>query len=168
MQSFLVEDLGKPHVESLGKTSMLIHHWNWKRLFEIGARCIALLLVCQGLNGQVKEKPRDKAYANQLPELSELAQNNLDHVAASAVQIREVLVKDTGLLVELKRWIAKEATDNGQIVEDSKLVDESVFERLNRDVAFRAVATSLLQRYGYLMPSPYPDSTAGKEQDLLL
>src|ERR1039457_5348381 len=168
MYSLLVEDLGKPHFESRRKTTMLIHHWNWKRFFENGARCIALLLVCQGLYGQVKEKPRDKAYANQLPELSELAQNNLDHVAASAVQIREVLVKDAGLLVELKRWIAKEATDNGQIVEDSKLVDEAVFDRLNRDVAFRAVATSLLQRYGYLMASKNPDSSSGKEEDLLL
>ena len=168
MYSLLVEDLRKPHFESRRKTTMLIHHSNWKRFFEIGARSIALLLLCQGLYGQVKEKPRDKAYANQPAELSELAQNNLDRVAASAVQIREVLVKDAGLMVELKRWIAKEATDNGQIVEDSKLVDEAVFDRLNRDVAFRAVATSLLQGYGYLMPSPNPDSSAGKEEDLLL
>jgi len=41
-------------------------------------------------------------------------------VAASATQIRSVLVKDEGLMVELKRWVAKEATDNGQVVEDSK------------------------------------------------
>jgi len=41
-------------------------------------------------------------------------------VAASADQLKEVLVKDAGILVELKRWVAKEATDNGQIVEDPR------------------------------------------------
>jgi polysaccharide biosynthesis/export protein len=150
---------------------MLIHHRNWKKSFEIGARFSVLLLVCHALYGQVNEKPRaarDAVNGNLTADMSDLAKDNFNHVAASAVQIREVLVKDTGLLVELKRWIAKEATDNGQVVEDSKLADEAVFDRLGRDVAFRAVATRLVQRYGYLMPSANPDSSFGKEEDILL
>jgi len=89
-------------------------------------------------------------------------------VAASAIQLQAVLVKDAGLLVELKRWVAKEATDNGQIVEDSSLTDQAIFERLDRDIAFRSVATRLVQRYGYLLPSVNPDSAIGKEQELVL
>ena len=46
---------------------------------------------------------------------SELAKENNDRVAASAIQLRTVLANDPGLVVELKRWIAKEATDNGQV-----------------------------------------------------
>jgi len=38
--------------------------------------------------------------------LSQLAEENLSRVAASAVQIREVLIRDVGLQVELKRWVA--------------------------------------------------------------
>src|SRR5262245_18687353 len=68
---------------------------------------------------------------------SELAKSNLTRVAASAGQIREVLVKDVGLLVELKRWIARDAANSGQVVEDSGLTDEAIFERLERDVEFR-------------------------------
>ena len=154
---------------------MLTNHRNGKRWLEIGARCIALLLLCQGLHGQMNvnanerpRAPRDDAHGNSTADLSDLAKDNFNRVAASAVQIREVLVKDAGLLVELKRWIAKEASDSGQVVEDSKLVDDAVFDRLDRDVAFRAVATRLLQRYGYLMPSPNPDSSFGKEEDILL
>ncbi len=101
-------------------------------------------------------------------EASDLSRENLNRVAASAVQIKEILARDAGLLVELKRWIAKEATDSGQVVEDSKLADDAVFDRLSRDLAFRAVATRLLQRYGYFTPSPNPDSSFGKEEDLLL
>lgn len=102
------------------------------------------------------------------PELSELAKDNLNRVAASSVQIRQVLVKDAGLLVELKRWVAKEAADNGQIVEDSSLSDQAIFDRLDHDVAFRSVATRLLQRYGYLLPAPNPDSSLGKQEELIL
>ena len=54
---------------------------------------------------------------------SDLSQDNLIRVAASSIQIREVLLKDAGLLVELKRWVAQEATNNGQVVEDSTLLD---------------------------------------------
>src|SRR5438270_3684532 len=99
---------------------------------------------------------------------SDLTQENLGRVAASAIQIRSVLVRDEGLMVELKRWVAKEATDSGQVVEDSNLSDQAIFERLERDVAFRSVATRLLQRYGYLTPKPNPDSDLAKEKELEL
>jgi protein involved in polysaccharide export with SLBB domain len=99
---------------------------------------------------------------------SELAKANYDRVAASAPQIKEVLLRDPGLLVELKTWIAKEASDNGQFVSDDELTDVAVFDRLTRDVKFRAVATRLVQRYGYLKPIVNPDSEMGKQQDLLL
>src|SRR5882672_3871410 len=98
----------------------------------------------------------------------DLTQENLRRVAASATQIRSVLVKDEGLMVELKRWVAKEATDNGQVVEDSNLADQAIFERLEQDIAFRSVATRLLQRYGYLMPTPNPDSDLAKQKELVL
>ncbi len=89
-------------------------------------------------------------------------------MAASAIQIRSVLIKDEGLMVELKRWVAKEATDSGQVVEDSNLTDQAIFERLEQDIAFRSVATRLLQRYGYLTPTPNPDSDFAKEKELVL
>jgi polysaccharide biosynthesis/export protein len=100
-------------------------------------------------------------------EISELEKDNLAHVAASAPQIRAVLVKDPGLLVELKRWIAKEATENGQIISDEDLTDNAVFDRLTSDVKFRSIATRLVQHYGYLRPTIDPDSEMGKQQELL-
>lgn len=110
----------------------------------------------QGRNGYGVQQPPD------------LTKENLDRVAASAIQIRSVLIKDEGLMVELKRWVAKEATDNGQVVEDSSLSDQAIFERLDQDIAFRSLATRLLQRYGYLMPTPNPDSDFAKEKELVL
>src|SRR5713226_5411604 len=105
---------------------------------------------------------------SRVEESSDLAQENLNRVAASVTQIRQVLGWNEGLLVELKRWVAKEATDNGQVVDDSTLTDQAIFDRLEQDLAFRSVATRLLRRYGYLMPTPNPDSDFAKEKELVL
>ncbi len=133
---------------------------------------LAVLVCAPTFAQQQAERPqgsrvqiRNDYGVEQTPDLS---QENLNRVAASATQIRTVLVKDEGLLVELKRWVAKEATDNGQVVEDSALTDEAIFDRLERDLTFRSVATRLLQRYGYLLPTPNPDSDFAKENELVL
>jgi len=99
---------------------------------------------------------------------SELEKENLNYVAAAPALIKEVLIKDPGLLVELKRWIARDASDNGQVVSEEDLTDNAVFDRLTTDVTFRSIATRLVQRYGYLRPSFNPDSELGKEQELML
>ncbi|MDP9339386.1 MAG: SLBB domain-containing protein [Acidobacteriota bacterium] len=102
------------------------------------------------------------------PRASDLAFDNYAHLAASAPDIREILLKDTGLIVELKRLSIQEATDNGQIVDDASLTDDAIFNRLERDVKFRSLATRLVQRYGYLLPAFNPDSVLGKQQEALL
>jgi protein involved in polysaccharide export with SLBB domain len=102
------------------------------------------------------------------PAPSDLTKDNLSRVAASPESIKELLAILPGVTVELKRWIAKEATDNGQLVEDSSLTDQAIQERIDRDVQFRAVATVLLQRYGYLLPKINPESDMAKQQDLVL
>jgi hypothetical protein len=70
-------------------------------------------------------------------------------------------------MVELKRWVAKEATTHGQIISEVELSDEAIYDRLQSDVQFRSVATQLVQRYGYMVPQVNPDSAAGKEQELV-
>src|SRR5256885_246720 len=99
---------------------------------------------------------------------SELGRENLSRVAASAADIKAVLLKDTGLLVELKRWVAKDATGHGQIISDADLTDDAMFDRLETDVEFRSVATLLVQKYGYLVPKLNPESQAAKEHELLV
>jgi hypothetical protein len=101
-------------------------------------------------------------------EVTDLAKDNFSRVAASAEEIRQILAKDSGLLVELKKLVAKEATDYGQVIQDSDLTDQAVFDRLGRDVLFRSAATRLLQRYGYLLPSVNPYSDLGKQQEFVL
>ena len=98
---------------------------------------------------------------------SELAKDNLDRVAASEAQITAVLNANSGLFVELKRWVAKDAADRGQIIKDTDLTDSAILVRLSSDSRFRAAATRLLQSYGYLLPKANPDSAVGREQAAL-
>jgi hypothetical protein len=138
----------------------------WTTCFSLCALCLPL--YAQQQDGKQRQVHEQGAASYRTPEPSDLAQENLNRVAASAAQIRLVLAKDEGLLVELKRWVAKEATDNGQVVDDSSLTDQAIFDRLEQDVVFRSVATRLLQRYGYLLPAANPDSDLGKEKELIL
>ena len=99
---------------------------------------------------------------------SELGRDNLRLVAASAGEIKAILFKDAGLMVALKFWVAKDATEHGQIVSESDLTNDAIFERLEEDAQFRSVATALVQRYGYLLPKLNPDSEVAKEHELLV
>ena len=147
------------------------------RLGECVRVVVILLLVLVGaVLGSAQEQRQKQQRTSAPPDVpvasqqltSELTRDNLDRVAASAVQLKAVLVKDTGLMVELKRWMAKEASDNGQVVADEDLTDAAVYERLTNDVKFRSIATRLVQRYGYLRPMVNPESDMAKEQDLIL
>jgi len=132
---------------------------------------LAILFICQTAAGQSIAPQRvsqNSDIATPAANLSELARENGNRVAASAAQIREALIKDPGLLVALKKLMAKEATSNGQLVDDSDLTDDAIFDRLGNDVVFRSVATRLLQKYGYLLPAVNPDSEIGKQQELIL
>lgn len=99
---------------------------------------------------------------------SDLARENMEHVGAPAAEIEAVLRDNPGLMIELKRWIAKDATDHGQLVSESDLTREAIYLRLEHDLRFRSAATLILQRFGYLVPQVNPNSAQGKQQALLI
>jgi polysaccharide biosynthesis/export protein len=99
---------------------------------------------------------------------SELARQNLAHVAANTEQLALILHRDPGLMVEIKRWIAKDATDHGQIITEADLSEDVIFDRMEIDVTFRSVVTEIVQKYGYLLPIVNPESPMAKEQELLI
>ena len=125
------------------------------------ALCAALALaLCLTLVAQTRQQTG-------VPQ-SELARQNMARVAASVGQLVVIFHRDPGLMVELKSWIAKDATDHGQLISDSDLTDEAIFDRLENDIAFRSVATALVQKYGFLKPTVNPESPMAQEQQLLI
>jgi polysaccharide export outer membrane protein len=99
---------------------------------------------------------------------SGIVADNLERVAATANQILEIVNGDAGLMVELKRVLAEDAGESGQILEESDLSESAVTQRLAEDLRSRVLATRLLQKYGYLLPKVNPNSDAAAEHNLLL
>src|ERR1700722_8167464 len=143
-------------------------------LFVTGLLLAFLLTASLPTYSQIQPAPQNTAEggnpsrSRRLSQPNDLANENYEHLAAAPRQIQEVLMKDPGLLVELKRLAIKQATDNGQIVEDASLTDQAIFDRLEQDIKFRSLATRLVQRYGYLLPTFNPDSEVGKQRDFIL
>ena len=135
-------------------------------LLSVG--CLSLFISVHAQEGDRQRPVRQDSAPNRPSETSELAKDNFDRVAASVAQLKVVLLQDVGLLVELKRWMAKEASDSGQVIAEEDLTDTAVFERLATDVKFRSVATRLVQKYGYLLPTINPESEMGKQQEFVL
>jgi hypothetical protein len=98
----------------------------------------------------------------------DLGADNLDRVSATAGQILEILNSDAGLMVEFKRMMAEDASAGGQILEEADFSENALGERLREDLRTRALATRLLQRYGYLLPKLNPESEIAQEQKLVL
>ena len=135
---------------------------------RIGARCAVLAVGALALTAYALAQQQQQNDALYTQAKSQLAQRNLGLVAASATQIKAVLVTNPGLMVEVKRWVADDATNQGQIIEESDLTDDAILDRIEKDVSLRAATTLILRHYGYLLPVVNPDSELGKQQDLLV
>ena len=66
--------------------------------------------------------------------------DNSDRVAATPQQSLEILNRDAGLMVELKRWIARDAGESGQNLEESGLSEDALAQRLIQDLGTRVTA----------------------------
>src|ERR1700722_16901882 len=133
-----------------------------KKEMLLSIAAILLVIVQCAPMTQAQERNANAAQS------SDLSFQNQSRVAASAADVKAVMLKDSGLIVELEHWVAKDATDHGQMVSDSDLTDDTIFDRLESDISFRAVVTLLVQRYGYLLPKFNPESERGKERELLI
>lgn len=132
-----------------------------RRVWTPWAVLVALILSAAVAQARAQEAPGRSSS-------SDLARQNFERVAATSSQIEVVLRQNAGLMVELKRWIAKDATNHGQLVSDTDLTDQAIYARLGTDVQFRSVATLMLQRYGYLLPQLNPGSPEAREQQLAI
>jgi protein involved in polysaccharide export with SLBB domain len=144
-----------------------------KKTSKLICQLVVILVCCSGARAEQQSQANAaqgsaaETTAHMPSRAGDIISDNLDRVAASSDQILEVVNKEAGLMVELKRLLAQDAGVSGQILEESDLTDVAVAERLRSDLRARVLATRLLQRYGYLVPRLNPDSDLEAEQKLV-
>jgi polysaccharide export outer membrane protein len=145
-------------------------HRSLKRAAGHSAQGAGVLLLSAAalLSPKVSRAQNPQAQTPWSQGASDVGTENQSYVAASAVDIENVLRTSPGLMIQLKHWVAQEATQQGRIVGENDLTDMAIQERLREDTKFRAIATELLQRYGYLTPKIDPSSQLARENEILI
>src|SRR6266436_4715359 len=106
--------------------------FDYKKMSKlIGLLALALLFCAQAYSQRQAQGSATQASGAESParvplHTPDIISDNLDRVAASADQILEVVNKEAGLMVELKRLLAQDAGVSGQILEESDLTDVAV------------------------------------------
>lgn len=95
--------------------------------------------------------------AGQLPVFAQ--NDSLDRepkISLSAATIIDLLRREPGLLLEVKRELVRKAYEQGRVLDPADLTDEALFRLLREDDNVRVLATEEIERRGYVHAKPTP------------
>jgi len=75
-------------------------------------------------------------------------------VSLSAATITEILRREPGLLLEVKRLLVYKAYEQGRLLDPADLTDEALFQLLREDDNIRVLATQEIEKREYVRPKP--------------
>ena len=75
-------------------------------------------------------------------------------VSLSAATISEILRREPGLLLEVKRVLVRKAYEQGRLLDPADLTDEALFQLLREDDNVRILATQEIEKREYVRPKP--------------
>jgi len=75
-------------------------------------------------------------------------------VSLSAGTISEILRREPGLLLEVKRLFVRKAYEQGRLLDPADLTDDAVFQLLRDDNNARVLATAEIERREYIRSKP--------------
>ena len=111
----------------------------------------AALCFCTALAMAQEVSPSSNALASRQ---SRAQQEAAQQVSLSADKIIEILEKEPGLLLQVKKLLVQEAFEQGQLVDSKDLSDQAVFRSLREDEKGRILATREIEARGYISLKP--------------
>jgi protein involved in polysaccharide export with SLBB domain len=75
-------------------------------------------------------------------------------VSLSAVTIIDILRREPGLLLEVKKLLVRRAYEQGRLLDPADLTDDALFQLLNEDENVRILATGEMEKREYVRPKP--------------
>src|SRR5439155_197668 len=112
---------------------------------------ISMLIVALAAQGQVQEQLENRA-GNQerIDKLAEV-------VSLSASTITQILQREPGLLLEVKKSLVRKAYEQGRLLDPEDLSDEALFQLLAQDSKVRSLATHEIEARMYVRAKPTAD-----------
>jgi protein involved in polysaccharide export with SLBB domain len=77
-----------------------------------------------------------------------------DQVALSADKIIEILSRQPGLMLQVKRVLVQKAYDQGRLLEEKDLTDDALYRLIQTDFNVRVLATKEIERRHYVAALP--------------
>jgi len=75
-------------------------------------------------------------------------------ISLSAGTIIEILRREPGLLLEVKRLLVRKAYEQGRLLDPTDVTDDALFELLREDDNARVLATQEIEKREYVRPKP--------------
>jgi protein involved in polysaccharide export with SLBB domain len=75
-------------------------------------------------------------------------------ISLSAATITEILRREPGLLLEVKRLLVRKAYEQGRLLDPADLTDDALFQLLREDDNVRVLATQEIEKREYVRPKP--------------
>ena len=112
----------------------------------------ALVVAALGQTTEPSDRPVNSP-ANNKDRAGHLA----DLVSLSPATITQLLQREPGLLLEIKKALVRKAYEEGRLLNPEDLTDESVFQLLQDDAAARSLATREIEARMYVRAKPNAD-----------
>ncbi len=114
----------------------------------VGLALVSPLTLAQNPDDAMRNPPIADTRADQAAE---------ETVSLSAVQIIEILRREPGLLLAVKKALVREAYGQGRVLESADLQDEALYGRLREDENMRVLATREIEERKYIRAKPSPE-----------
>jgi protein involved in polysaccharide export with SLBB domain len=115
-------------------------------IFRCGQKWAALALSLLALMGGATKNTRAQVDPHERdPE---------PRVSLSAGTISDILRREPGLLLEVKRRLVRKAYEQGRLLDPADLTDDALFQLLREDENVRVLATQEIESREYIRPKP--------------
>ena len=119
---------------------------------------LAAGLVCAVLAGSFQLTAQTNRYSDRtraIAETSSRAEKAAEQlVSLSADRIILLLTEEPGLLLEVKKLLARKAYEQGRLLDPDELDDEALFRLVRQDPNVRALITHEIEDRAYVQPKP--------------
>jgi protein involved in polysaccharide export with SLBB domain len=113
------------------------------------------LLVNAGEKQLLAQGDRDRQTEPRASAQSDAREQDLDlKVSLSAAAITEILRREPGLLLEVKRLLVRKAYEQGRLLDPADLTDDALFKLLREDGDTRVLATEEIEKREYVRAKP--------------